>query len=103
MSSYRRGRSAEVTLDGHHDVTAHVAFDSVAARVGGHLSTQRAMLRQLGIDGRRPPLAQASEDPAAYVRALARATQATELTTDPGLGSNFWLLSSRTMLKVDSQ
>lgn len=94
LSSYRRGRLAEVTLDGRHDVTAHVAFDSVAARVSGRLWTQRDMLRQLGVDARRPPLAQASEEPAAYVRALARATQAAELTAIPGLGSFFWLLSS---------
>jgi len=93
LSSYRRGRLADVSLDGHHDVTAHVAFDSVAARVSGRLSTQRGMLRLLGVDARRPPLAQASEEPAAYVRALARATQAAELTAIPGLGSFFWLLS----------
>ncbi|MEJ7743621.1 MAG: SAM-dependent methyltransferase [Nocardioidaceae bacterium] len=96
MSSYRHGRMMSVALDGRHDVTAHVAVDSVAARVGGRLSSQREMLRLLlDVDGRRPALELATADPAAYVRALSQATQLAELTAIPGLGAFYWLLSAR--------
>jgi SAM-dependent MidA family methyltransferase len=54
--------------------------------------TQRAALRALGITGARPPLALASTDPSAYVRALASAGEAAELTAPGGLGDFRWLL-----------
>ncbi|NEB14147.1 hypothetical protein G3I32_35875, partial [Streptomyces coelicoflavus] len=50
------------------------------------------VLRALGVTGARPPLALASTDPAAYVRALAGASQAAELTARGGLGDFWWLL-----------
>ncbi len=56
------------------------------------LLTQREALRALGLSGARPPLALASRDPAAYVRALSRAGEAAELTDRSGLGSFGWLL-----------
>ncbi|MFI9422602.1 SAM-dependent methyltransferase [Streptomyces achromogenes] len=56
------------------------------------LLTQRAALRALDITGARPPLALASTDPAAYVRALASAGEAAELTAAGGLGDFGWLL-----------
>ena len=34
VRSYRGGRETSLSLDGHHDITAHVAIDSVAAAVG---------------------------------------------------------------------
>ncbi|NEB78008.1 hypothetical protein G3I40_22715, partial [Streptomyces sp. SID14478] len=40
----------------------------------------------------RPPLALASRDPAAYVRALTRAGEAAELTARGGLGDFGWLI-----------
>lgn len=95
LASYRRGRRTALRLDGDHDVAAPVAMDSLAARVGGTLATQRDLLATLGISGRRPPLALAATDPAAYVRALASATQAAELTEVPGLGEFHWLLTPR--------
>jgi SAM-dependent MidA family methyltransferase len=94
LVSYRRGRQTPVRLDRCHDVTASVAVDALAARVGGHLATQRDMLQSLGVSGRRPPLALASSDPAGYVRALASATQGAELTDVDGLGSHWWLMTS---------
>ncbi|MEU0222993.1 SAM-dependent methyltransferase [Streptomyces sp. NPDC006284] len=59
---------------------------------GALLRPQREALRALGVVGARPPLALASTDPAAYVRALARASQAAELTAPGGLGDFMWLL-----------
>jgi hypothetical protein len=56
------------------------------------LVSQRTALRALGTDGRRPALTLASADPAGYVRALARASTAAELTDPAGLGAHWWLL-----------
>ncbi|MGW8698893.1 SAM-dependent methyltransferase [Streptomyces eurythermus] len=56
------------------------------------LLTQRAALRALDITGARPPLTLASTDPAGYVRALASAGEAAELTAAGGLGDFGWLL-----------
>ncbi|MFB7503252.1 SAM-dependent methyltransferase [Streptomyces broussonetiae] len=56
------------------------------------LLTQRAALRALDITGARPPLALASTDPSAYVRALASAGEAGELTARGGLGDFGWLV-----------
>ncbi|MGV9850003.1 SAM-dependent methyltransferase [Streptomyces sp. NPDC003442] len=59
---------------------------------GAGLMTQREALRALGLDARRPPLALASTDPTAYVRALSAAGEAAELTDPAGLGAFTWLL-----------
>lgn len=53
---------------------------------------QRDALRALGVEGRRPPLALATDDPAAYVRALSAAGEAAELLDPAGLGGFTWLL-----------
>ncbi|WP_030693193.1 SAM-dependent methyltransferase [Streptomyces globisporus] len=58
---------------------------------GAELVTQREALRRLGVSGGRPPLALASTDPAGYVRALASAGEAAELTARGGLGDFLWL------------
>lgn len=54
--------------------------------------TQRNALRALGVSGARPALTLASTDPTAYVRALASAGAAAELTAPGGLGDFGWLL-----------
>ncbi|MBD3004455.1 MULTISPECIES: SAM-dependent methyltransferase [unclassified Streptomyces] len=59
---------------------------------GSRLLTQREALRALGLDTRRPPLALASTDPTAYVRALSAVGEAAELTDPAGLGAFTWLL-----------
>ncbi|MCH0540725.1 SAM-dependent methyltransferase [Streptomyces sp. MUM 203J] len=59
---------------------------------GAGLVPQHEALRHLGVSGARPPLALASADPAAYVRALAAAGEAAELTARGGLGDFTWLL-----------
>ncbi len=91
LTGFRAGRETAPVPDGSCDITAHVALDACAAE-GAVLLTQRAALGALGVSGGRPPLALASSDPAAYVRALARAGEAAELTAPGGLGDFRWLL-----------
>jgi SAM-dependent MidA family methyltransferase len=98
LSGYRQGRQVWPRPDGSCDVTAHVAIDAVAAAgagVAGSAPTvlrQREALHRLGVSGARPPLSRAGTDPAGYLRALAAATEAAELTAPGGLGGHFWVL-----------
>lgn len=94
MRSYRNGREVDVLPNGSRDVTAHVAVDSLAARVQGVVLHQREALRALGVSGERPDLALATSDPQGYVRALAEAGEAGELTDRMGLGGFWWVLST---------
>ncbi|WP_369248247.1 SAM-dependent methyltransferase [Streptomyces sp. R41] len=91
LTGFREGRETVPVPDGSCDITAHVALDACALP-GGRVTTQRAALRALGVSGARPPLALASTDPSAYVRALASAGAAAELTAPGGLGDFGWLL-----------
>ncbi|MER7963515.1 SAM-dependent methyltransferase [Streptomyces ardesiacus] len=118
LTGFRDGRETEPVPDGSCDLTAHVALDACAAAPtacataapagaatalaarcapehtppAALLRPQREALRALGVTGARPPLALASTDPARYVRALADASQAAELTAPGGLGDFVWLL-----------
>jgi SAM-dependent MidA family methyltransferase len=93
LVGFRAGREAPPVPDGSCDLTAHVAVDAALAAGGAGVAVrQRAALRALGVDGRRPPLELAHRDPAGYVRALAAASHAAELTDPDGLGGHFWLL-----------
>ncbi|MET9773349.1 SAM-dependent methyltransferase [Streptomyces sp. NPDC006367] len=119
LTGFREGRETTPVPDGSCDITAHVALDACAAAPRGAgaaaprgagaaaprgagvpertprdalLRPQRDVLRALGVTGARPPLALASTDPAAYVRALAGASEAAELTASGGLGDFVWLL-----------
>ena len=105
LTGFRDGREVAPVPDGSRDLTAHVALDACAAagaaareRAEGpepsppSLLTQRAALHALHVDGSRPPLALASSDPAAYVRRLAAAGEAAELTDAAGLGAFSWLV-----------
>jgi hypothetical protein len=69
-------------------------MDAVADIRGGTLTTQGEALRALGVSGTRPPLALAGQDPAGYVRALAAAGEAAELTARGGLGDFLWLTTA---------
>ncbi|WP_030680093.1 SAM-dependent methyltransferase [Streptomyces cellulosae] len=95
LTGFREGRATAPVPDGSCDITAHVALDAcleACALPGGRVLTQRDALRTLGLTGARPPLALASTQPAAYVRALASAGEAAELTAAGGLGDFGWLL-----------
>lgn len=90
LTAFRDGREVRPVPDGTRDLTCHVAVDSLgaAARL-----TQRDALRALGVTAGRPPLSLATADPAGYVRALAAAGEAAELTDPAGLGGFHWLFS----------
>ncbi|MFI6686104.1 SAM-dependent methyltransferase [Streptomyces sp. NPDC050485] len=91
LSGFRGGREVAPVPDGSCDITAHVALDACALP-GAELVSQREALARLGVVGTRPPLALASSNPAAYVRALAAAGEAAELTARGGLGDFGWLM-----------
>ncbi|MFD0021888.1 SAM-dependent methyltransferase [Streptomyces sp. NPDC058382] len=93
LTGFRAGREVRPVPDGSCDLTSHVALDACAAAGGpaADLRPQREALRDLGVRGDRPPLSLASSDPAAYVRALAGAGEAAELTARGGLGDFGWL------------
>ncbi|CAM5525086.1 SAM-dependent methyltransferase [Streptomyces tanashiensis] len=90
LTGFRAGREVPPVPDGSCDVTSHVALDACGG-LAAELVTQREALRRLGVSGERPPLALASTDPAGYVRALASAGEAAELTARGGLGDFLWL------------
>ena len=94
LAGFRNGREVEPVPDGSCDLTAAVAFDAIRSALDvRHLEVpQREALAALGITAGRPPLAMASTDPAGYVRALARAGEAAELTDPDGLGAHRWLI-----------
>ncbi|GHE40776.1 hypothetical protein GCM10017771_60080 [Streptomyces capitiformicae] len=91
LTGFREGRETAPVPDGSCDITAHVALDACALP-GARLLTQRDALRALGVTGGRPPLSLATTDPTAYVRALAGAGEAAELTAPGGLGDFGWLV-----------
>ncbi|MFF5310501.1 SAM-dependent methyltransferase [Streptomyces massasporeus] len=91
LTGFREGRETTPVPDGSCDLTAHVALDACALP-GARVLPQREALRALGVTGGRPPLTLASTDPAAYVRALASAGEAAELTATGGLGDFGWLV-----------
>ncbi|MEV0649310.1 SAM-dependent methyltransferase [Phytomonospora sp. NPDC050363] len=98
LAGFAAGRELPPVPDGSRDITAHVAMDAVAAAgvaAGARttsLARQREALRELGFSAERPPLAMASQDPAGYLRALARVGEVAELTDPYGLGAHWWLL-----------
>ncbi|MFJ2026003.1 SAM-dependent methyltransferase [Streptomyces sp. NPDC087897] len=95
LTGFRGGREVRPVPDGSRDLTAHVALDACAAAVpyaSAELTDQRTALHRLGVGGDRPPLHLAATDPAGYVRALAAAGEAAELTARGGLGDFGWLL-----------
>ncbi|WP_405817822.1 SAM-dependent methyltransferase [Streptomyces sp. NBC_01390] len=94
LTGFRAGRESAPAPDGSCDLTAHVALDACAGP-GALLLTQREALHALGVAGGRPALSLASTDPAAYVRALAGAGEAAELTATGGLGDFGWLVEPR--------
>ena len=94
MRSYLEGREVDLLPDGSRDVTAHVALDAVASDTDSRVVSQRFALRTLGVDGARPTIELATTDPSDYVRRLALASQAAELTASGGLGDFAWIVKS---------
>jgi SAM-dependent MidA family methyltransferase len=93
LASFATGQEIDVRPDGTRDVTAHVAIDAVAERVGGCLERQRDALTRLGVDGSRPPIQLATDDPGAYLQHLSRAGDAAELRARGGWGDFWWVVT----------
>lgn len=98
LLGYRDGAACPPMADGSCDVTAHVALDAVAAAgeaAGASatvLTTQRQALRALDVNATLPLASSAAANPAGYLQALSRASQAGELIDPHGLGGFGWLL-----------
>lgn len=95
LRSYRSGRQVPVVPDGSCDVTAHVAVDAVADRASAVVRRQRDVLGELGVDPGRPGPDLATADPAGFLRGLAAAGEAAELTAEGGLGDFWWVVTSK--------
>jgi SAM-dependent MidA family methyltransferase len=94
LTGFRSGRECDPVPDGSCDITAHVAFDSLAAAVpGATITTQRQALQALGIQAGRPDLNLARTDPPRYVVELSSAGEAAELLDPSGLGAFGWVWS----------
>lgn len=88
LTGYRDGRQVLPVPDGTCDLTAHVLVESLL-QPGGVVTAQRAALRSLGLDGRRPAY---SGDPKDYLEKLSAAGEAAELLARAGLGDFRWVL-----------
>ena len=95
LTGYRHGRQVPPVPDGSCDITAHVAFDALAAVAGGELLTQREALAALGISSHAPGAGLAAVDPLGWLAASARAGRVAELRDPAGLGGFHWLLCPR--------
>lgn len=95
LTGYRAGRQVPPVPDGSCDITAHVAFDAVAAAAPGELLTQREALAALGITSGPPAAGLAARDPLSWLTASARAGRIAELRDPAGLGGFHWLLCPR--------
>jgi len=100
LTGYLEGRAVAPLPDGSRDITAHVALDACTAAgtaAGADesvLTTQRAALRALGLNARRPSMALAAMDPERYARALGQASVNAELVDAEGLGGFGWLVQA---------
>ena len=96
LTGYRAGRQVPPVPDGSCDITAHVAFDAVAAAAGPcELLTQREALAALGIASGTPAAGLAAQDPLGWLAGAARASRIAELRDPAGLGGFHWLLCPR--------
>jgi hypothetical protein len=125
LAAHRDGHLVPPVPDGSCDLTADVAWDSLAAAglsrpgdgagedaaggpgdgagygppgEGPRLLTQRAALLELGVDPARPALV---GDPAAYLLGLQRAAAAATLLDPAGLGGLGWLMEEVTTGQAD--
>ena len=98
LAAYRLGRSVVPIPDGTCDICTHVAVDSCAEATfrsvpgRGKLTTQREVLRSLGVHGKRPLPSLSRTDPLEYLRLLRQASEEGELIDPSGLGGFRWLI-----------
>lgn len=91
LTGYRDGVQCSPHPDGSTDITAHVAMDTLDA---GELVCQRTLFDRLGLRPEAPDIALASEDPPAYLRALADRGSYAQLTAPGGLGDFWWAITA---------
>lgn len=89
LAGYRSGTVVPPIPDGSCDITAHVAVDSLDS---DGVSTQRELLRDLGLRGVAPAHELAKSDPLGYLRALERAGAEAELIRRGGFGDFWWVV-----------
>jgi len=89
LAGYRSGTLVPAVPDGSCDITAHVAVDSLDS---DRISTQRELLRDLGLRGVAPAHELAKADPLGYLRALERAGAEAELIRRGGFGDFWWVV-----------
>ncbi len=89
LTAYRAGAVVTPVPDGSCDLTAHVAVDALEH---DEVTTQRAALQALGARAHTPPHELAHTDPAAYLAALAAASELGALTAAGGLGGFHWVV-----------
>lgn len=97
LRAYARGRRVGPVWDGSADVTADVALDAVAARVGGRLLRQREVVAgsapPAGL-GQPPPLRPPGGSAADRLHALVEAGESAEVGATGGLGELGWVVST---------
>ncbi|HWC24901.1 MAG TPA: SAM-dependent methyltransferase [Flexivirga sp.] len=90
LTGYRDGVQCPPRPDGSTDITAHVAMDTLGA---DELVCQHTLFDRLGLRPEAPAIALASEDPPAYLRALAERGSYAQLTATGGLGDFWWAIT----------
>jgi len=88
LRGYAHGRRVPVAYDGSVDITADVALDAVADRVGGTVHRQRDLLAADGPAGDRA-------SPADRLRELTEESRRAEVRAAGGLGELGWVLTAR--------
>ena len=99
LRGYARGRRVAPAYDGSRDVTADVALDAVAHRVGGSVHRQRDLLGHGALQDRPSSSGPAAES---RLRDLARAGQRAEVRAAGGLGELGWVVTARGVRPVRS-
>lgn len=87
LTGFRDGAQCLPSPDGHTDITAHVAMDTLGAT---ELVRQRELFDRVGLQPSKPSIRLASQDPPAYLRQLAAVSAYAELTRHGGLGDFWW-------------
>ncbi|WP_446666158.1 SAM-dependent methyltransferase [Flexivirga sp. B27] len=90
LTGYRHGAQCSPVPDGSTDITAHVAMDTLDARESRELVRQSTLFDRLGLHTGPPPIELASQDPPAYLQALADRGSYAQLTAPGGLGDFWW-------------
>ena len=89
LTGYRDGMQCPPRPDGSTDITAHVAMDTLGA---GELVCQRELFDSLALRPEAPAITLASDDPPAYLQALADRSSYAQLTAPGGLGDFWWAI-----------